>query len=416
MSGGRPVSRRVAALTASLAAGDTDALEAFWNAAAATGTPLLEPAGDDGDELLTFLWRDDGDTRNVLVVGGPARWVDLLDDAMERLEGSDVWFRTYRASPGLYGRYWLSVNDSLEHPDDVTDWVARERTFRADPLNPRRLPWPANPADPDEPAHDCSLLGLEVPAPPSPRDGVVEHRLRSAALGNERRVWLRVPPGDGPCDVLVVLDGWVWAQALPVAPLFARLGDDPDVGRVALVLVESLDDATRVRELECNPTFVSFLVDDVLPFARGQAELSADPARTTIAGQSLGGLASAFAALERPDVFGNVLSQSGSFWYERDSAGSERAELVTRRYETTERLPVRFALEVGLLEGDEMLGVNRHFRDVIARRGYDLSYREYPGGHDWTCWHRSLPLLYRDLAVRRARDGAGSTSDVRTPR
>ena len=55
-------------------------------------------------------------------------------------------------------------------------------------------------------------------------------------------------------------------------------------------------------------------------------------------------------ALERPDVFGNVLSQSGSyFWKPEDD---EEYEWLPRRYAARERLPVRFSLDVGLLEND----------------------------------------------------------------
>ena len=35
----------------------------------------------------------------------------------------------------------------------------------------------------------------------------------------------------------------------------------------------------------------------------------------TVGGMSYGGLAASFAALRHPDVFGAVLSQSGSYWW-----------------------------------------------------------------------------------------------------
>jgi pimeloyl-ACP methyl ester carboxylesterase len=42
--------------------------------------------------------------------------------------------------------------------------------------------------------------------------------------------------------------------------------------------------------------------------------LRIDPRRVIVTGSSAGGLAAAYVALMRPDLFGNVLSRSGAFW------------------------------------------------------------------------------------------------------
>ena len=53
---------------------------------------------------------------------------------------------------------------------------------------------------------------------------------------------------------------------------------------------------------------------------------------------------------------------------------------------------VRFWLEAGLLEnamGDGtsgLLGSNRYLRDVLTAKGYEVAYREFPGGHDHWSW------------------------------
>lgn len=40
-----------------------------------------------------------------------------------------------------------------------------------------------------------------------------------------------------------------------------------------------------------------------------------DPAQTIVGGGSYGGLAATFAAFQHPELFGNVLSMSGSYWW-----------------------------------------------------------------------------------------------------
>ncbi|HVC81693.1 MAG TPA: alpha/beta hydrolase-fold protein, partial [Chloroflexota bacterium] len=64
----------------------------------------------------------------------------------------------------------------------------------------------------------------------------------------------------------------------------------------------------------CRPPIVTFLAEELLPWLRHRYQVVVDPARTIVGGSSLGGLASAYVALERPDLFGAVLAQSGSFW------------------------------------------------------------------------------------------------------
>ncbi len=73
-----------------IAAGDKST-EAFWEQAARSGTPLVEPIeGDAKRTWVTFLWRGTSQTRNVMVLGsfmtGPP-----TDYAMTRLVDSDVW-------------------------------------------------------------------------------------------------------------------------------------------------------------------------------------------------------------------------------------------------------------------------------------------------------------------------------------
>ena len=124
-----------------------------------------------------------------------------------------------------------------------------------------------------------------------------------------------------------------------------------------------------------------------------------DPAHTVIAGQSHGGLAAAHAAFHHPDVFGCVLSQSGSFWYSPSVGDSHAAKYdtetgwLTRQFAKAPLHPVRFYLEVGNFEQGavhNMVLENRRFRDVLEAKGYHVTYSEYLGGHDYVCWRGSI--------------------------
>ena len=87
----------------------------------------------------------------------------------------------------------------------------------------------------------------------------------------------------------------------------------------------------------------------------------------------MSGLSAACLALQHPDVFGNVIAQSGSFWW--SPANESEDEWLTRQYAKNAKLPVRFFISIGLMESEHafrgalpsMLQANRHFRDVLQQ-------------------------------------------------
>ena len=62
---------------------------------------------------------------------------------------------------------------------------------------------------------------------------------------------------------------------------------------------------------------------------------------TFIGGSSYGGLTSAHAAFRYPRVFGNVLSQSGSYWWKPEA--DEEQEWLAKQFAAARRKPLRFA-------------------------------------------------------------------------
>jgi enterochelin esterase family protein len=123
---------------------------------------------------------------------------------------------------------------------------------------------------------------------------------------------------------------------------------------------------------------------------------TSDPARTVVCGSSAGGLAATFAAFQRPDVFGNVLSQSGAFWpgATRDDPNQE---WLTKTIAASPRKSVRFVLQVGMLEifhtpgfGPSILQTNRRLREVLIGEGYDVQYSEVAGAHEPANWRGGL--------------------------
>jgi enterochelin esterase family protein len=172
---------------------------------------------------------------------------------------------------------------------------------------------------------------------------------------------------------------------VPLPTVLDNLIAEGAIPPVVAVLPASLDNETRSRELHMHEPFVAFLVDDLLPWARERISFTSDPSRVLAVGSSLGGLTAAFCGLKRSDVFGLVLSQSGAF---------QRG--LPNEFAAAERLALRFALDVGAFETmsfermPSIYHANLHMRDVLVAKGYDVSFVEYPGGHDYLCWRETV--------------------------
>lgn len=403
------VSPRIATLRESLAAGGHAALDTFWQEVAERGSPLIELIeGENNYRLVTFLWRDPGETQNVVVIHGPAYWGDWHGNMLVPLPNSDLWYRTYRLRSDLRTGYWLSLNDPLIPLREIKDMGTHWSRYQLDPFNPRTHTYPKDDETPDDEDFLFSLLELpDVSTQPwiTPRPDVAQgrvemFRLQSQILGNERRVWIYTPSGyeksGEPYGLLLVFDGlaYIHPNLVPTPTILDNLLHAGKIPPLVAVFPDSLSMETRSSELPCNPSFVEYLTSELLSWVRQRYHVTDSPARTIVAGSSYGGLAAAFVGLTAPQVFGKVLSQSGAFWYNGSGRHDIDAEwILPRRFVESPHLPLRFYLEVGLLERTrdaDMVLCNRHMRDVLEAKGYEVAYREYMGGHDYICWRGSF--------------------------
>jgi len=391
-------SPRVLALQREIEKGHRDALEEFWSEISKAGAPLVEPiAGDSENFLVTFLWRAKEENRYIVVF--PFARPNPLPHLMTHLQGTDLWYKTYLLRSDSRFEYRLSVNASMEsfaadNPADEGGWVA---ALQPDPLNPHRFTTLVDQADPKKPQYSDSILELPgAPAQPfvgprstTPKGQVQLIHYESKQVRNARRVWIYTPPGYKASGqhfaLLLLFDGWQYTESIPTPTILDNMIADGVIPPLVAVMVDQVD---RFNELAQNPDFSDFISDELIPWVRRNYDVTNDPERSIIGGLSLGGLAAAYTAMRHPEIFGNVLSQSGSFQILPEG----KMELI-RQFVEKPKLPVRFYLEAGLLEtGDSpsLLHANRHLRDVLEAKGYFVNYSEFNGRHDDICWRGSL--------------------------
>lgn len=388
----------IAARQAPLLARSDLGSEAWWQAVAAQGTPLVRDLGGGG-QVLTFLWRQPPDHEVAAVyidVYSHTPHITRQLTGLERLGATDVWCWQTRLPDGWRGSYFFLPVSPWQLPAPTAGpgrrqwWLAlMDRQAQADPCNPLA-------------GHSGGwgqpLAGIE-PAPMVGRGacpaGLLERRRwHSDRLGNSRDIWCYDTAllGDAAKRPLVLLlDGQHWARH---SPLFGELDALTAAGQLppaCYLFVDAIDPASRGRELPCCEAFWQALMTELLPTVRGATGAGLEAASTAVVGQSYGGLAAVYAALHWPQTFGHAYSQSGSFWWPDSDAVD--AGWLGRQIET-DTLPgrprrARIVLEIGAFE-HSMLGPNRAMAAVLGRAGYASQYREVDGGHDWLCWRHAL--------------------------
>jgi enterochelin esterase-like enzyme len=380
-------SPRVSALRKQIDEGNRSAVESFWAVLAQTGTPLIEPPpGDACYSLVTFVWKGEPGTRNVAIVGG-INGEEPAKNQMIHLADTDVWYLTYEIRNDARFSYGLSPNDSLK---SLVDPNRDSLVFKRDPLNARQLSeafssyveLPAAPAE------------LNMPVAETNRGALIQTTFTSTLLKNTRDVWIYTPAGFNPgrdrYPLLVLFDGFAYT-----GPAQVILDNLIAEGRVPPLLAILVSNKNRNVELGCSASYAEFLATELVPWAREKYHATTDAAQTIVAGSSLGGLGASFAGFTHPEVFGNVLSMSGSYWW--NPQDDLEPEWLTRQFARSPKRPVRLFVAIGLMEmKDRQLATNRHFRDILIAKGYSVEYREFNGAHSYLNWRGSLAdgLLY----------------------
>lgn len=253
--------------------------------------------------------------------------------------------------------YWFG----LDGQDDWKRWLP-------DPDNPNLYVYPAGLEFTGEEEVVGSML--ELPDAPPWRWSVerdVPHGEVAERDVDGRRVWLYTPVAE-PEALLLLFDGHAYTTLAPAPVVLDNLIADSLIPATAAVLVDSLDTQSRWRDLDRNPEFLRWCVEVLLP----SVGFAAPASRTVVAGSSLGGLASVYFAVERPDVFGSALVQAG--WFPDPIPPG---------------LPVRWYVDVGRFDG--MVGDSpRTLRNDLQAAGYEVAYQEHSGGHDFFWWRETL--------------------------
>jgi len=209
-------------------------------------------------------------------------------------------------------------------------------------------------------------------------------RFESRVLGYALQFRVYRPEGVDaatPLPTLYVTDGqWYLADgrikatldrliaARTIQPLMAVFVDarDPD----------HLSENRRNAQFMCSQDYARFFAGELVPTVEASFAAIGDRDHRLIMGLSFGGLNAGCFGLMVPNVFGNIAMQS--------PASNRHVKLLTDLYRKNPLQPVRVFLSVGTR--NDNTGAVRGFRRLLVKKGYDVTYKETPHGHDWANW------------------------------
>ncbi len=139
--------------------------------------------------------------------------------------------------------------------------------------------------------------------------------------------------------------------------------------------------------------YIEFMVKTLKPYIDSHYRTKTDPVNTTIAGSSMGGLISMYAALKYPDVFGNAGIFSPAFWI-----APEIYQLAQQK-----KIPAtsRFYFVCGDAESEDMVTDMKKMADIIKNKvkkeGNAPIVLIKGASHNEKQWNGDFPAFYEWL-------------------
>jgi enterochelin esterase-like enzyme len=403
---GAPQSPRLSSLLAALNDKVPTALAAFWEEVEKVHTPLVEEVPNQPhDALYTFLIRADpaDDVLNVRLGADFPMRTEHHTDTFQRLGSSNVWYLSYvlpKASRIFYRiRVPQGLHRSPASPARFTiDGVLYEHYL--DPLNPRVFPEGKEHVD----APGSYFVGSEAPLnpylavhPDVPIGSLQKFEIDSQVLGGKRTVTIYTPASYAgkkeSLPFVLLFDGESYVIDVAAPTMLNNMIAQKAIPPVIVAFLHS--QGTRNEDLQPNAKFQQFISAELVPWIRERYRISKDPKLNVVAGSSFGGLAAAYTAFMHPEVFGNVLSQSGAFWwsphYELEVLPSPNAGWMVKQFAESKPKPLRFYMSAGSWESAGMLSNNRLLRSVLVGKGNEVTYSEVVSGHNYANFQQSFP-------------------------
>jgi len=333
--------------------------------------PLVQPG------QVTFVYRGQADEVHL------RRWISGFNTSlpMQRLEGTDLWALTMELPGKSRFEYKFEVvrGGGRDLVLDEFNEVQAHDPFGANSVcqgfGYKRPRWTLH--DPD--ARSGSLTSLQVDS--KAFDDRREVQVYLPARFRRSRSYPLLVVHDGPdylryADLKIVLDNLIHRLEIPA--MIVALTQSPDR------LVEYTGDIRHAR----------FIGEELMPALSEKLPLVNNSNARGLMGASLGGVASLHTASKYPDLFGQLLLQSGSFAFS-DLGQHQKGPVfdpVVRFVNEYRKRPFALAEKIYVSCGiyESLIYENRSMVPLLQAQGMQVNFEEARDAHNWENWRDRL--------------------------
>ncbi len=333
--------------------------------------PLIEPG------RITFVYR--GQAKEVHL----RSWIAGLSTAqpLEPLEGSDLWALTVDLPDKSRFEYKFEVVTNGERQlvlDDLNGVLAHD-------------PFGANSV--------CQGYGYRRPGwtrhdPESRSGNLATLKIASRAFQETRELEIYLPAQfrrNRSYPLLVVHDGPDYLRYADLKNVLDNLIHRLEIPAMIVAMTHSPD---RLVEYTGDERHARFLSEDLLPAVSAKFPLLDDSKARGLVGASLGGVAALHTAGRNPQLFGQLLLQSGSFVFsdlghhKQEPLFDPVAKFVNEYRNNPYALAEKIYMSCGIYES--LIYENRSLLPVLQDQGMQILFEEVRDAHNWENWRDRL--------------------------
>jgi Predicted esterase len=190
------------------------------------------------------------------------------------------------------------------------------------------------------------------------------------------------------------------------------------------VVMPSGDNSFYIDHMGANNNYGRYIGKELVEMTRRMFPLSEKREDTFIAGLSMGGYGAVYHGLKYHDTFSCIAGLSSAFdkeelldfTYDAAAFGKYRKDAACCCYGNMQELILsdvnpevmvdQFCAKLhnnqaekspkiylGCGTEDEALNCNRSFRDYLVKRGFEVTYEESPGNHEWDYWDGNIKKI-----------------------
>jgi enterochelin esterase-like enzyme len=330
--------------------------------------PLIE------HDSVAFLFR--GEAKSVVWMGDFNGWGydKNFNNKGSRIPGTDIW--VLKASFPMDARldYKIVVNESNWMLDPLNTDQQWSGVGGGSPNSEIRMPlWKEDPAT-------TRLL-------PGAKRGTLERDvlINSNILGYQVMYSIYIPNGYTPSNVypiIYVTDGYEYMHER-MGNMITVLDNMIFLKKIQPVIAVFVDhrepvnrsNNRRMLELGLNEKYRNFFTEELIPAVERNYTVSTEPSKRAVLGTSMGGLAAAYFAFSKPQIFGLAGIQSPAFWF--------RPEIYSL-CDNPEKPPVKTFMTTGIIN-DTKEGAMK-MRSILDKNTCTYEYKEVSQGHSWGNW------------------------------